>query len=138
MKNQKVGYSSLIRLVIHLMPKKSRSSRIVWFNSMNDPPRVHNWTKCHKLNQDYENLKLQKKSFFVLFFAQNFSKKEFFSSKFLFIFWFLKSKHGATVNSQVKNFFYFFFWNFLSNDNKNVNLKYQNLEEDEHFYFIQS
>jgi hypothetical protein len=35
-------------------------------------------------------------------------------------------------------FFFFFFWNFLSNNIKNVNLKYQNLKEDEHFYFIQS
>jgi len=33
-------------------------------------------------------------------------------------------------------FFFFFFWNFLSNNIKNVNLKYQNLKEVEHFYFI--
>ena len=55
----------------------------------------------------------------------------------MFIFLSPKSKYAATINSQVKNFF-FFFWNFLSNNNKNVDLKYQNLKEGEHFYFIQN
>ena len=75
--------------------------------------------------------------FFVSFFTQNFSKKKCFSSKLFGILLFRKSKYAAIINSQVK-FFFFFFWNFLSNNIKNVNLKYQNLKEVEHFYFIQS
>ena len=75
--------------------------------------------------------------FFVSFFAQKFSKKKCFSLKLFGILLFRKSKYAATINSQVK-IFLFFFWNFLSNNIKNVNLKYKNLKEDEHFYFIQS
>lgn len=85
----------------------------------------------------YSSKKLIFCSIFCLIFYAKFFKKKCFSSKLFGILLFRKSQYAAIINSQVK-FFFFFFWNFLSNNIKNVNLKYQNLKEDEHFYFIQS
>ena len=85
----------------------------------------------------YSSKKLIFCSIFCLIFYAKFFKKKCFSSKLFGILLFRKSQYAAIINSQVK-FFFFFFWNFLSNNIKNVNLKYQNLKEVEHFYFIQS
>ena len=63
---------------------------------------VINWIRIMKIK------KLQKESFFVLFFAQHFSKKEFFLIKILFLFLSPKSKHAATINSS-EIFFLFSF-----------------------------
>ena len=96
---------------------------------------------AQNLNKKNVFLELQKSSFFVpiffSFFAKIFCFFKGFLIEFFFIFMFPKLKYEATINSQVKNFF-FFFWNFLSNDNQNVDLKYQNLKEGEHFYFIEN
>ena len=85
----------------------------------------------------YSSKKLIFCSIFCLIFYAKFFKKKCFSSKLFGILLFRKSQYAAIINSQVK-FFFFFFWNLLSNNIKNVNLKYQNLKEVEHFYFIQS
>ena len=74
--------------------------------------------------------------FLSIFCAKCFKKKMFFIKTF----WDFVAPQIkiCNYNKLTNESFFLFFLKFFVKNNKNVNLKYQNLKEDEHFYFIQS